>query len=90
MGSPISKDVMTEEETVTVARGLRPSLTLADRCDRCGAQAFASSHHGTHGSLLFCGHHFAKHEAGLIGAGFEIQDERHRINEKPSVSANAQ
>lgn len=89
MGSPITKDVLTEDEILTGAVAGRVSLSLLDRCDRCGAQAFAAAHHGVRASLLFCGHHLAQHEAGLVGAGFEIQDERNKINHTPSPSANA-
>ncbi len=63
-------------------------LTLSDRCDSCGAQAFVLV--GVKGSeLLFCGHHYRRHEAALLATGVTVQDERHRINEKPSLSANA-
>ena len=32
-------------------------LNVADRCDRCGAQAQVQVN-GMEGSLLFCGHHY--------------------------------
>ena len=55
-------------------------LTNQDRCDRCGAQAYVRA--TIAGSdLLFCGHHFRAHEAGLTAAGAAIVDERHRIGE---------
>lgn len=70
------------------------SLTLLDRCDRCGAQAFvrASVMVGDIDKmvdLLFCGHHFAKNEDKLRETALHIQDEREKINEAPSPSANA-
>lgn len=89
MGNPITKDVTTEEEVFTSTPKERPALRLADRCDRCGAQAFAAAYHAVHGTLLFCGHHFNKHQVSLVEQGFEMQDETHKINDKPSVSANA-
>jgi hypothetical protein len=66
-------------------------LTRRDRCDRCGAQAFvrATIPAADGMELLFCGHHFRKNELQLLAAGATVQDERHRINEQPSVSANA-
>lgn len=90
MGNPITKTAMTEDEVLASIPKDRPALRLVDRCDRCGVQAFVAAHHATHSTLLFCGHHFAKHEAALIGSGFDIQDERSKINEKPSISANAE
>jgi hypothetical protein len=65
-------------------------LQLSDRCDSCGAQAFVAVQlDGTAAELLFCGHHYRRHETALAAAGARIHDERSRINEKPSVSANA-
>lgn len=58
-------------------------LTRQDRCDRCGAQAYArATLPDEGGELLFCGHHFRAHEAALVGAGAVIVDERHRIDEQ--------
>ncbi|MBC8092543.1 MAG: hypothetical protein H7Y15_11500 [Pseudonocardia sp.] len=39
----------------------RPELTLADRCDRCGAAAKARAVLPSGGELLFCGHHARAH-----------------------------
>lgn len=62
-----------------------PVLRIADRCDRCGAQAFALAEvNGT--ELLFCGHHFAEHEDRLRAVAGRVVDERWRINEKPTPS----
>lgn len=58
-------------------------LTRQDRCDRCGAQAFArATLPGEGGVLLFCGHHFRNHESALVDAGAQIHDERHRLDEE--------
>jgi hypothetical protein len=40
------------------------TLTAADRCDRCGAQA-QSRVTLQSGELLFCGHHFRAHAEAL-------------------------
>ena len=40
------------------------ALTAQDRCDRCGAQAYAKTAH-TAETLLWCAHHFRKHEQAL-------------------------
>lgn len=63
-------------------------LRVADRCDRCPAQAFAlATVAGV--DLLFCGHHFARHEARLRMVASRIVDDREWINPRPSPSANA-
>jgi hypothetical protein len=67
----------------------RQPLTLQDRCDSCGAQAFVAVTMATGSDLLFCGHHYRKHETALAAQGVVVHDERDRINAKPSVSANA-
>lgn len=65
-----------------------PVLTPSDRCDRCGAQAFVLvTVAGT--DLLFCGHHYAKHDLALrdCTAVSYVSDERDRINARPSPSS---
>ena len=61
-------------------------LKIADRCDRCGAQAFLLVK-GVSGELYFCGHHFNKHEDALKKYAYEIIDERNSINTH-SASSN--
>lgn len=41
-----------------------PPLTKADRCDRCGAQAYFRYAFEA-GDLLFCKHHQKKHKSSL-------------------------
>jgi len=64
-------------------------LTARDRCDSCGAQAFALAVNENH-DLLFCNHHKNEFESKLIEQGFIIMDESYKLNEKPSISANAE
>lgn len=61
-------------------------LKVADRCDRCGAQAFVRTEHEA-SELLWCGHHFVEHEAKLAELGTKVVDERVKINQAPSPSA---
>lgn len=74
-----------------------------DRCDRCGAQAFmrvwipvtdADTVEEAIGSptkpLVFCSHHGTKYELEFEARGWRIDDFRHLINAKPSVSANVE
>lgn len=59
-----------------------------DRCDRCGAQAFARavaiSGDSSLLELLFCGHHFHKHGKALGDKGWLIQNDTDLINLKPT------
>jgi hypothetical protein len=61
-------------------------LTAADRCDRCGAQAFYRAILA-HGELLFCGHHGRQHAARLAEVAVELQDGTAAVNAKPSPAA---
>lgn len=71
-----------------------PQLRIADRCDACGAQAFVKVEFvldpeapKIKSDLLFCGHHYARHEDALRGRAHRVVDERDRINQRPSQSA---
>ena len=55
------------------------SLTLSDRCDSCGAQAFLRATMPTGTALLFCGHHGNAHRASLLGAGAALHDETDKL-----------
>ncbi len=61
-------------------------LTHADRCDRCGAQAFYRVVLAN-GELLFCAHHGRAHADRLAQVAVEIQDGTAAINTKPSPAA---
>ncbi len=55
------------------------TLTAADRCDRCGAQAFVRVVLAS-GDLLFCGHHARNYEEGLRAQALEWVDETATLN----------
>ncbi len=58
------------------------TLTALDRCDQgCGAAAKVLVK-GLEGELLFCGHHYHKHESALSSWAFETVDERHLLPPK--------
>ncbi len=69
---------------------LAPSqpLTAADRCDRCGAQAYVRVLMASGGVLLFCAHHGRKYEEGLRKVASDIQDESNRL--APAANAPAE
>ncbi|GCD99963.1 MULTISPECIES: DUF7455 domain-containing protein [Streptomycetaceae] len=58
-------------------------LTAADRCDRCGAQAYLRVVLSSGGELLFCAHHARKFEPELRKVAVEIQDETDRLTAVP-------
>lgn len=68
------------------------TLTTADRCDRCGAQAFVAVDFPQLGAglaLLFCGHHYARHATSIGSKGGKVAvDARATINAHPSISAS--
>jgi len=54
-------------------------LTSADRCDRCGAQAYLRvTLQG--GELLFCAHHAKAHADRLKQVALRMQDETDKLN----------
>ncbi|HZB34047.1 MAG TPA: hypothetical protein VE465_28050 [Streptosporangiaceae bacterium] len=56
-------------------------LAAADRCDRCGAQAYFRVMLAGGGELLFCAHHGRKYGDALREAGAEIVDETERLRD---------
>lgn len=65
--------------TITINR---TPLTVSDRCDRCGAQAFVRVYLDQDSALQFCAHHFREHEGKLRSIAVDIQDESSAINER--------
>ncbi|HOA88576.1 MAG TPA: hypothetical protein PKX10_05315 [Propioniciclava tarda] len=62
--------------TTTIAE----PLTAADRCDRCGAQAYLRVTLSSGGELLFCAHHARAHEDKLKQVALNIHDESAKIS----------
>ena len=56
------------------------SLTAADRCDRCGAQAYLRVTLASGGELLFCAHHARAHQDKLQQVALKIQVETDRLH----------
>ncbi|MDE9366780.1 hypothetical protein PZ938_14290 [Luteipulveratus sp. YIM 133132] len=59
---------------------LAPTLTMADRCDRCGAQAFIRARLTGGSELLFCAHHGREHLDKLRSIAEEVIDESERLH----------
>ena len=66
----------------------QPPLTVADRCDRCGAQAFIRAVFAA-GDLVFCGHHGRELLLPLQREALYVDDATGLINATPSPSANS-
>lgn len=59
---------------------LTPELTAADRCDRCGAQAYVRARLADGLELHFCAHHGRAHLDKLrLMQDVDILDETHRL-----------
>jgi hypothetical protein len=70
----------TENASEAVAENTDlPSLTAADRCDICGAQAFIRVVLSS-GDLVFCGHHGTANKDKLKPIAISWQDETNKLN----------
>ncbi|PJI93505.1 DUF7455 domain-containing protein [Luteimicrobium subarcticum] len=54
------------------------TLTAADRCDRCGAQAYVRVSLPV-GELLFCAHHAREHAGAYEGVATHVHDETDKL-----------
>jgi hypothetical protein len=77
----------SDAEEADVNAALAPALTAADRCDRCGAQAYVRVRLHAGGELLFCAHHGREHTPALEGIA-DIRDESERLNEPSTQGAD--
>lgn len=65
-------------------------LTAADRCDRCGAQAYVRVTLPAGHDLLFCAHHGREYAPKLRELDAQIVDESVRLDDsQPSPAASA-
>jgi hypothetical protein len=62
-----------------------PALITTDRCDRCAAQAYVRVVLPGGVDLLFCGHHWSRHEQVLRAQAVEVVDETHRLTAVPAT-----
>ena len=80
-GLPGPTDRSDEQRETDVNGTLAPELTVADRCDRCGAQAFVRARLAGGFELLFCAHHGREHLEKLRDLDdIEITDESHKLH----------
>jgi hypothetical protein len=78
------------EADVTTAVAPSAALTAADRCDRCGAQAYLRVELQTGGELLFCAHHAREHGDKLREIAVTVIDETHKLADKQSSTAGGE
>jgi len=64
-------------------------LTAADRCDRCGAQAYVRVTMQAGGELLFCAHHGREYAPKLRALEAVITDETVRLDERQPAAATS-
>ncbi len=78
--------MMRNEADVTTA--VAPNaLSVADRCDRCGAQAYLRVELQSGGELLFCAHHGREHEDKLREVAATVVDETHKLEASPTAAS---
>ncbi|KSW28661.1 hypothetical protein [Cellulomonas sp. B6] len=63
-------------------------LSAADRCDRCGAQAYVRVVLPV-GELLFCAHHAREHAPKFAAVATHVQDETDRLLAEHGAGAGA-
>lgn len=84
----VSAEQAREEEVPDVTTTLAASpFTAADRCDRCGAQAYVRATLESGFDLLFCGHHWHENAERLREIGAEIYDELGKLADVPATAA---
>ncbi|GAB7003835.1 hypothetical protein JCM18899A_13070 [Nocardioides sp. AN3] len=75
---------------MTTAVASSSQLTAADRCDRCGAQAYLRVELQSGGELLFCAHHAREHGDKLKEIAVNVVDETHKLSTTPAPAPDAE
>jgi hypothetical protein len=70
---------------VTTTLAPTTPLTAADRCDRCGAQAYLRVSLEAGGELLFCAHHAREHGDKLREIAAYFHDETDKLSDRPTA-----
>jgi hypothetical protein len=73
---------------VTTAVATASPLTAADRCDRCGAQAYLRVELLSGGELLFCAHHAREHGDALKEVAANMIDETNKLAATPAIASD--
>ena len=84
------RETFAENEVPVTSTLTVEPLTAADRCDRCGAQAYVRVTLPTGSELLFCAHHGREYAPKLREMDAAILDESERLDEtQPTPAASA-
>jgi len=86
VGYLVSTELDEMRPNVTTALAPSSALSAADRCDRCGAQAYVRVTLTSGGELLFCAHHGREHAEKLKSIAVTIHDETSRLSDIPSTA----
>jgi hypothetical protein len=81
--------MIRNEAEVTTAVATSAPLTAADRCDRCGAQAYLRVELQSGGELLFCAHHAREHGDKLKEIAVNVVDETHKLGSTQSSAGSS-
>ncbi|KHL14594.1 hypothetical protein CLV56_0145 [Mumia flava] len=73
---------------MTTAVAPDAALSAADRCDRCGAQAYVRVEMSNGFELLFCAHHARRHDEKLREVASTIHDESDKLHETPATAVD--
>ena len=79
-----------EADVTTAVAPSSASLSAADRCDRCGAQAYLRVELQSGGELLFCAHHAREHGDKLREIAAHVVDETERLTDTPAVAPDTE
>ena len=88
VGTGINED--RNEADVTTAVAPSSALSAADRCDRCGAQAYLRVELQSGGELLFCAHHAREHGDKLREIAAHVHDETHKLAVTPAAVTDSE
>ena len=81
----VELDTGTMRNEADVTTAVAPSaLSAADRCDRCGAQAFLKVELQSGGELQFCAHHAREHGEKLRQIAANVVDETDKLHDVPA------
>ena len=72
---------------MTTAVATSSALSAADRCDRCGAQAYLRVELQSGGELLFCAHHAREHGDKLREIAAHVIDETDKLRDATAGAA---
>jgi hypothetical protein len=87
----VEADTGTMRNEADVTTAVAPSaLSAADRCDRCGAQAYLKVELQSGGELLFCAHHAREHGDKLREVAAHVVDETDKLHETPASAPDGE